>query len=341
MPDWSQLRGGSAPQQPAQRRPGSIWGDMGSGAVAEPVDQVDVAVEDAESADTGPSFGAQAATAGVGAGILGGIAMLARRNPGGLSKIAGGLNALRQQLMLSGFAVPKSLLGNVGAGVERAVEGKGTGALREMFSRQTLDDAISAYKAGSSVGPKGTTLPGPTPGRVMDALDTASRQALMRGGASADEATNAVLQSPLSENLGKLGDALDSPTARYIHPFRRTPFNQFVEGWKKVKAAHEGDAAARRGLAIYGTAGAAHGAATADDETPISVPLAIAGSARYGLPYGLAVLAGRTLAGGKTTGSGAAGSILPVSEYGVESAFDPTRPFEKPAALTALERLFQ
>ena len=92
-------------------------------------------------------------------------------------------------------------------------------------------------------------------------------------------------------------------------------------------------------MALYTGTGAAHGAATADESIPLSLPLATAAAARYGLPYAGAAIVGRMLAGGKG-GGGIASSALPVSEYGFESSFtDPTRPFRKPAAITALEKL--
>lgn len=284
------------------------------------------------------------AVAGGVAGIAG-IAALAMRHPEMAGKIARGINAVRQQLMLSGFAGPKSLMGNVGAGVEAAVEGKGFGALKEILSPTTVREAVQNFRTGGGVGnltsgqgsanlPKILSFPG----RVMGAVDEATQAALRRAGQTAEEAQSATLQAPLT---GRIGEVLESPVARYVHPFRRTPFNQFIEGYDKLKAAHEGSTAARRGVAAYGAAGAVHGAATADEDTPMSVPFAIAGSARYGLPYGLGALLGRNLAEGKTTASGIAGALMPVSEYGVEQAMSPTgfvKTF-KPASITALERL--
>ena len=90
---------------------------------------------------------------------------------------------------------------------------------------------------------------------------------------------------------------------------------------------------------VYMGTGGVHGAATSDDELPLSVPLAAAASARYGLPYTLAALLGRKLGGG-SGGGGITSGALPVSEYGIEQSIgDPSRPFRKPAAFTALERI--
>lgn len=333
-------KGGAAPSQG-----GGIPRKTTTTAAPPPVDEDYVP---SAPVDEGPGIGTAAVA---GAATLGAGALLAKLKgmPGAVGAVGKGaayLNAIRQQLMLSGMALPKSLLGNVGTGVEAAVEGRGTGALKEILSMQTVRDAARAVRSGTGqrANPAGSTqveLPGilAIPGRLMGGVDEATQAALRRSGASADEAANATLQTPLSQNYGKFADALDSPAAQYLHPFRRTPFNQFIEGLKKMKAAGDGDTAARRGMAIYGAAGAAHGAATADDSVPMSLPFGVAASGRYGLPYGVAALIGRALAGGKG-GGGIAGSMLPVSEYGYEQGLtDPMKPFRKPAALTAIERV--
>lgn len=282
-----------------------------------------------------------------GIGLTAGAAGLA-----GLAKIAGNgkigtalktANAVRQQLMLSGMALPKSVLGNIGSGVESLVEGKGLNALREILSGETVRDAMHSFNTGRSAVAPGTghavELPKimSLPGRLLGAFDDATQAALRRAGTTAEEAQAAVLQRPLGGRLGKL----EGPAAQYIHPFRRTPFNQWLEGLDKFDKAAKGDRGAIRGLAGYGTAGAIHGAATADDNQPYSIPIAIAASARYGLPYGVAALAGRALAGGRLPASGIAGAVLPVSEYGLETASDPRKILNtfKPAAFTAIERM--
>ena len=82
--------------------------------------------------------------------------------------------------------------------------------------------------------------------------------------------------------------------------------------------------------AVVGT-GALHGAATDDERYPLTLGLGSAAAARYGLPYTLAAVAGRKLAGARTS-AGIAGSALPVSEYGLSSAIeDPLAPFRSPA----------
>jgi len=266
---------------------------------------------------------------GVGGAVLGGAALLGAaaisRNPSMLGKFFRGANAVRQQAMLSGLALPKSILGNTGAALNVSMEQKSLSPLKNFFSRQTLDDAVNAYKTGGHAGPTpGINLPGPNPGKFMGALDEATQNSLIRSGRTAKEAQREVLQAPLS---GDLGDVLESPAAKYVLPFRRTPFNQFTEGWRTMKPDFEYGGVRNAYLA----AGAAHGAATSEEQYPVSIPLATALAAKYGLPYALAAVAARKLSGGQG-GGGVLGSTLPVSEYGVEQSLsDPTAPFVNPA----------
>jgi hypothetical protein len=274
---------------------------------------------------------------------LGAAALLARR-PGLLGKVFKGGNALRMQAMLSGFAVPKSMLGNVGAAVEKSVEHGSARPLKELFSVQTLRDFGNAYKNHGHVGPRPgqVNLPGPMPGRIMGAMDSAAQGALRRAGLGADEAENALMQTPLGQNFGKFGTAIEGPVSSYLHPFRRTPFNQFLEGMKAMNrvATSTGTKGERRATQLAMGAGGVHGLATADDSRPVSLPLAIAASGRQGYPYALAALASRYWLGGANTNGGVPGAVLPVSEYGLDQSIrDPLRPFVKPAALTALEKI--
>lgn len=257
---------------------------------------------------------------------------IAARKPGLLKKAWETASALRQQAMLSGFAPLKSLLGNVGGTVINAAERRTMAPIKELFSKQTAQDIVAAYRNKTGHPSYGTNLPGPTPGRIMGALDTASQNALVRSGLPRDEAARIMMQAPLE---GKLADVLESPAGRFLIPFRRTPFNQFFEGYEVLKnpAQHKAVLGAMTG------AGAIHGAATADERYPTSIGLATAGAAKYGVPYALAALAGRTLAGGRSS-SGIAAQTLPVSEYGIESSIsDPLQPFQDPAILRALRSL--
>jgi hypothetical protein len=265
----------------------------------------------------------------LGKALLGGAALAAAGVLASKTKVSAPMinkgleyaNALRQQAMLSGFAPVKSLLGNVGAAGAASLERGSIKPLKELLSMRTLKDVGSAYKANRNVAPVagGVALPGPlgAPGRFMGAADDATRKALMRAGLSATEAEKAVLQAPLDP---KLASALDAPLARYLIPFRRTPFNQFIEGFEASKGAHPAV------LGGYMSAGAAHGYSTADERYPVSIPFGVAAAAKYGLPYGVAALGGRILAGRPDAGNIASG-LVPASEFGIsQSVENPAAP---------------
>lgn len=321
MPDWTQgrpARNTGAPvrnwQRPQVERPTAV----------DPED--DVATPD-EGSSVIPALAG-------GAAALGGIALLAKA-PGMIGKVARGANAVRMQAMLSGLAVPKSLLGNIGSAAIESAERGTIRPLRELFRLRTLKDAATAYKNYGQAGPAaaGANIPVvPVPGRVMGAFDVATQNALQRAGLTAQESERAVLQAPLT---GRLASALDSPAARYMLPFRRTPFNQFLEGLETIKPDNLKKHPALNAL-IY-SAGATHGAMTADEEYPLSIGLGTAAASRYGLPYAVAAILGRELAGGKGS-ERLSGSVLPVSEYGFTSGItQPLRPFYRPAIRSLLE----
>ena len=75
-----------------------------------------------------------------GAAALGGLALLAKM-PGKAGQLFKMLNAIRQQSMLSGLALPKSILGGIGAGVEAAAKARGLSA--NAWARQALIDAAT------------------------------------------------------------------------------------------------------------------------------------------------------------------------------------------------------
>jgi hypothetical protein len=283
---------------------------------------------DAPEATSGSSW-PSAGSAILGGAALAGAALLAHnpKAPEAVSKALEYANAARQQSMLSGWALLKSLLGNIGAAGARSAETRSLTPLKEMLSMQTLQDAKTAFKVGGSTSEaaKGVTIPFlSTPGRVMGAFDEAAQKALVRSGMTSNEAAHAVFQTPLGENFGNLGKSFeDNPVASYLIPFRRTPFNQFAEGWKTMTGA-ERDLPV---LAGYTGAGAAHGYATSDDKYPVSIPLAVAGAAKYGVPYALGATAGRLLAGKKDSGNTTSG-LTPVSEFGLtQSMSQPGAPF--------------
>lgn len=309
-----------------------------------------------EATSEGSDYSLPAALAGGAA--LAGAGYYAYKHPATIiGKLGSYLNAARQQLMLSGLALPKSILGNVGAVAARSMEEGSFAPLKAFFSPETWQDAKTAYKTGASVGPAmgqiaNVNIPGPMPGRIMGALDTATQGALKRSGSTPYEAEAALFQTPLGgrstgyglpdeiaegmpydKRFGDLSKVLDSPTAKYVFPFRRTPYNQFFEGLKTIK-----DMEHPAVLAGYSAAGAVHGAATSDEQYPLTIPLATAAAAKYGVPYAGAAVIGRYLTEGKG-GGGIAGSMLPTSEYGTEQSLtDPFAPFTNPSAARVLKK---
>lgn len=274
-----------------------------------------------------------------GGAALAGAGYLASKS-GKLRPMLDAASALRQQLMLSGLAAPKSILGNIGATTIESMERGSMRPLKELFSGKTVQEAKAAWSAGTPQGSQyGQTLKIfghelPTPGRFMGALDDATQSALQRAGLTKVESAKAVMQAPLPK---KLSDALDSPAGRYLVPFRRTPFNQFLEGFETLKPSNL--RANPFTAATVGAVGAAHGALTSDQKYPTSIGLGTALASKYGLPYAGAALLGRTLMGGQSD-AGIMGTALPVSEYGLTSGLtEPLTPFTDPAALRVLKQL--
>lgn len=308
-------------------------------------------VDDWGSPAPEPSTGSSVGKLLAGGAALAGAGYLAAKS-GKVKPFLESANNLRNQLMLTGWAIPKSILGGIGATAIQSAERKSTAPLKALFSRETLQDVGKAWKSGSlepqaalpgmeDVGKaaqswgKPFTIMGkevPTPGKVLSATDAAIQRAMQRGGLTAEEAATANMQAPLPEGLTK---ALDSPVGRYLVPFRRTPFNQFIEGFKTWTPGNINPAV----QAGAGTLGAMHGAATSEEKYPTSVGLGSALAAKYGLTYAAGATLGRMLAGGKGNAS-TMGAALPVSEYGVTSSIEaPFKPFTDPAALRALRQL--
>jgi hypothetical protein len=301
---------------------------------AEPQEPVDLDFP-AETPDEGSGSGW-----GMGAMAAGGAALAALllgRNTSVAKKVFKGANELRYGSMLSGLAVPKSALGNVGASVIAALENKSLAPLKEFFSPATVRDYIEGLRTGKTVGPaagnsQSAVRQGSSwlnlPGRMLGAGDSATTNALMRAGLPFDEAKRLLLQRDLPPEVA---DMADSTIGRFMIPFRTTPFNTLREGLDALKF--------ERPLITTGAigAGAAVGATTDDPKT-----MAITGAAAgpYALPYLLGGVAGKYYLKGDSAGKSAqvTSGVSPYSDYGIaEMITNPVRPFTKPAALSALD----
>ncbi len=286
------------------------------------------------------SHGLRNALLGGGAAVLGGGALL-MHNPGLASKIGKGAMDLRQISMLSGLAPLKSLLGNVGGSAMESISRGSMAPIREMLSSQTAREAIDAFKAGShyadTANPGGIMEKLNLPGRVMGALDTAAQGAYKRAGMSGAEAAAANLQAPLPETFSK---ALDSPAGRYFVPFRRTPFNQFAEGFSTMKPSNLETMGQKAALGTSLASGYATGAEVDD---PKSIALGTAAMGRYGLPFAGAAAAGRYMStGSKRKAADVTQGLSPVSDYSLsQGVLGPLTGdiMPKPAAIPAIEYL--
>lgn len=294
---------------------------------------------------TGPTEGEGIADLFSMEGLVGGAALLGAgllaRNPSALGRIASKLGVARQQLMLSGLAIPKAILGNIGGAAIESVERGTANPLRQLLSRQTLRDVGRHYKTGAQGHVQGGTSRFAIPGRILGAIDLASQDAFKRAGLSAADAERLTFQTPLGRIFApNMVQALESEPARYLIPFRRTPFNVLYEGLQTINPANLKGSTARQGLlAASGAAGAAHGAATSDEQYPFSLGLGAATANRYALPYLLSAAVGRSMAGGSNPES-VASEVLPISEYGLASGVtQPLRSFTQPAAVRVLRRL--
>lgn len=252
-----------------------------------------------------------------------------------------GANATRVQEMLSGLAIPKSVLGNVGGAANMSMETGSWKPLKELFSMETARDVSKAWKAGTPVAAEanyGHTLrfpkflgggEVPTPGKVMSTLDTATQNALVRAGTKpgmttkevekvAKEAERMLLQAPIPQRFAK---ALNSVPAKFAIPFRRQGINQFLEGGETLST--ESMKAHPYVLAGQTIAGAGVGAATADERNPVKVGLGTAFAGKYGVPFVAGAIMGRQLMGGKLDRS-MAGAIAPVSIDGITRSLTET-----------------
>lgn len=299
-------------------------------------DEIDAGLGSGDEFDAIDRQGSGGATEGispwlVGAGVAAaGLAGLALKNPQAAKKAYDAALSLRYIPMLSGLAVPKSLMGNVGAAGMAGLERKSFDPLKQLFSRQTAREFVgelrnpTARGTGHVAQQAGRYNPF---GRVMGAADVATQNALQRAGLTAGEAAEHTLQSPVPAKYAK---AMGTPLGRLMIPFQRTGFNQLFGGLKAT-GQHPGIAA---GAAA---AGGAVGAETEDLMTPgIVSPLA----GRYGLPFILGAAVGKRLSGGTRHEAERVGfGLSPTSDEAMLGPFmDPTKQF-RPSILSVLKYL--
>jgi hypothetical protein len=274
-------------------------------------------------------------TAGAGALAAGGAA-LALRNPG-IRAAAGRAwdtaNNIRRQAMLTGLAIPKSLLGNLGAGVTTSIERGSLEPLKEMLRLPTnVKNAAAAFKEGATY--QGGPVPRwALPGRILGASDEAAQAALVRAGLAPEEAAETMLQAPLGEN--RITNALQTRVGDYLVPFKRTPINQGIGALETMSNWSTPGQAAANAVALG--AGAVTGAESE------GVGPTIAGTAafgRRGLPFAASSFIAKLLRGdsGREAAKVLQGAS-PVSDYSIQQGIAgplSANPIPKPALYNLL-----
>lgn len=243
--------------------------------------------------------------------------------PDFLKAVGRGLQQVRVASMLSGLALPKSMLGNVSAIGHAAAETGSLKPLKEAFRLPTnLKLARAAFKAPSNPAAIQGMGRVNLPGRAMSAMDETSQAVLQRAGLSKAKGQELLLTSPDAVG-GKFGEALQTGLGKYLVPFQRTPFNQFSEGLLRMSGKRGKVPLALAGGA--GLAGAGAGTVT-DDPRLLGLGTALAGPS--GLPFAL---------GSATTAGIRAGmrGALPFNELAFRDLVDPIRPFRRPAFIPA------
>ena len=291
-----------------------------------------------QEANDGPGWGTALAAGGA---LAGGLALRnTKLMKTGATKAFDLVQGLRHLGALSGAAVPKSVVGNVGAPFVAAAERKSLEPIRQFFSKQTAKDwmrEIRDPEVGIAQQEPGSFRMWNPFGRLMSAGDVATRKALVRGGTSDAEAAKYTLQTPLGE-LGLHGpmlEALESKAGRAAVLYRRTPLNSVVHGVTS-SIAHPGLAAGAVG------AGALQGSAGGEVSDPLAVALTAPLAGVYSVPYLLGAGAGKLMSTGRMSDAKQmTRGISPVPED-VGAALYPTemlRPLDKPAVISFIERL--
>lgn len=257
-----------------------------------------------------------AAFGGAGLGLLGTVAA---RNPALLER-------LRFSNLFSGAAIPKSALGNVGGAAAYALENPEARArvLQEFLSPETWASMKQAFREGSLREAEPTSTGSPLeraldlPGRLIGAPDEATRGALARAGATAEEAGQYTMSGQPSSGPGRwiTSGVSRFPLVRQLIPVARTTTNLIERGIERTPGlggleavknwSGASDELARRrqlyGLASFLTgAGAGYETAPGQDFEDLgsASPYATALMGPYALPAALGGVAGRAYAQGK------------------------------------------
>jgi hypothetical protein len=236
-----------------------------------------------------------------------------------------GLNQLRVASFLSGWALPKSVLGNVGSIGTSALETGSMAPIREAFDIPTNMGVFkNAWRASANpAGITGSGILNPV-GRLMGAMDETTTQALQRGGLPLDEARRLLLTRPKPLGDSNLGHMMESPVGKTLWPFQRTPFNGIIEG-----LSSENWSTPTRSV-MTATAGGAGAVAGSETNDPVKLALMAALMGPRGVPF----LIGAGFGG---AGTKAVGGVSPIPEWSIPSEWNDLNRFTglEPAAIRA------
>lgn len=196
-----------------------MLGGGAAGAVAGPV--VNSALDD----PTDPKF---AALGGAGLGILSGMAV----------KSPGLLNRLRYANLLSGMAVPKKILSDVGGMGAAALEhpDKAGALARELFSPETFTAGRRGFMEGHEFVPGAGTdaRPGAEAldifSRTLQGVTEGARSVYERAGLGDEAALRTASNKPLSDSGKRFLSAARTPIGNFFLPIAKVPINLFERG---------------------------------------------------------------------------------------------------------------
>lgn len=278
--------------------------------------------------------------------LAGGLGGLALANP--KATYHGVIKPARMIGMLSGAALPKSLLGNLGAVINASIDHGTMGPVAELATHPgaVAKDFATGWKAQANTAGRAGLADGSLlsklnlSGRAMGAMDHATENLLQRGGLSKTAAQDQLLTSP-EALTGRLGRELQTELGQYVVPFQRIPVNQVVEGMKALREdLHPGNKSTALKRAATAGSVASGAAASTQTDDPIKMALLAAMFGRRGLPFAVGALGGYTAAKGPSKARSVferMGTGLPEANFA--DVVNPTRPITNPAIINWLKFL--
>lgn len=217
-------------------------------------------------------------------------------------------NQVRMTSMLSGLALDKSLIGNVGSHFIAALEHRTLAPFKVLTNvRAIARDLKTGWQHNVNPALTGGVGKFNVFGRAMGAGDYAATESLVRAGISRADAREILLTNP---NAISKWPPFKSRAGQFFVPFRTIPFNQFgqfLTRWKRYPEVYAG-------AVILG----AISGAKVEDKEKLALMSAFTG------PYAIPFLIGA----GLTRGARAVEGVSPIPEWGiVKTITKPWAPF--------------